>query len=104
MTDEMGRGGLDGPSIYDDHGVFSTYMRQRARDENPNDTLEKPDLLDLIGKVDGLRILDLGCGNAAIGRELLMAGARGYLGVEPSKNMLGEARKTLDGTAGQVAA
>ena len=104
MTDEMGRGGLDGPSFYDDDGVFSTYMRQRARDENPNDTLEKPDLLDLIGEVDGLRILDLGCGNAAIGQELLAAGAGSYLGIEASKNMLGEGRKTLAGTTGQVAA
>src|SRR4051812_5137595 len=104
MTDKMGRGGLDGPSFYDDDGVFSTYMRHRARDETPNDTLEKPDLLELIGEVDGLRILDLGCGNAEIGRELLAAGARSYLGVEPSKNMLEEAHKTLADTAGQVAA
>src|SRR6478672_3470422 len=94
--------GLDGPRFYDDDEVFATYMRHRARDETPNDTLEKPDLLDLIGEVDGLRILDLGCGNAEIGRELLAAGASSYLGVEPSRNMLGEARKTLAGTAGQV--
>jgi SAM-dependent methyltransferase len=96
--------GLDGPRFYDDAGVFATYMRRRDRDESPNDTLEKPDLLDLIGPVAGLRVLDLGCGNAEIGRDLLAAGASGYLGVEPSQNMLAEAQKTLDGTGGEVVA
>ena len=94
--------GLDGPSFYDDDGVFSTYMRHRGRDETPNDTLEKPDLLDLIGSAAGLRVLDLGCGNAEIGRELLAAGAVSYVGVEPSRNMLVEAEKMLAGTGGVV--
>jgi SAM-dependent methyltransferase len=94
--------GLDGPSFYDDAQVFATYMRHRSRDETPNDTLEKPDLLDLIGSAVGLRVLDLGCGNAEIGRELLAAGSQSYLGVEPSRNMAREARETLTGTGGWV--
>jgi SAM-dependent methyltransferase len=96
--------GLDGPRLYDDDQAFATYMRHRARDESPNDTLEKPDLLELIGSAAGLRVLDLGCGDAQIGRELLAAGARAYLGLEPSRNMLAEAHKTLAGTSGQVVA
>jgi SAM-dependent methyltransferase len=94
--------GLDGPSFYDDDQVFATYMRRRLGDETPNDTLEKPDLLDLIGSAVGLRVLDLGCGDAAIGKELLASGSRSYLGVEPSRNMLGAARETLAGTGGKV--
>ncbi|MGE3911099.1 MAG: hypothetical protein AB7K36_17205, partial [Chloroflexota bacterium] len=47
--------GLDGPRFYDDDEVFTTYQRHRARDETPNDTLEKPDLLDLIGEAAGLQ-------------------------------------------------
>lgn len=96
--------GLDGPSFYDDDQVFATYVRHRLRDETPNDTLEKPDLLDLIGSAVGLRVLDLGCGDAGIGKELLADGSRLYLGVEPSQNMLGAARETLAGTGGQVEA
>jgi SAM-dependent methyltransferase len=96
--------GLDGPGFYDDADVFATYQRHRARDETPNDTLEKPDLLDLLGDAAGLRIVDLGCGDAQIGRELLAAGAASYLGVEPSANMLQLARQTLAGTTGQLAA
>lgn len=93
---------LDGPSFYDDDEVFATYQQHRARDETPNDTLEKPDLLDLIGHAAGLRVLDLGSGNAEIGRALLAAGCRGYIGLEPSRNMAREARKTLAGTAGEM--
>ena len=96
--------GLDGPRFYDDDQVFATYACHRARDETPNDTLEKPDLLEMIGPAAGLRMLDLGCGDAQIGRELLAAGAASYLGVEPSRNMLGQAHKTLAGTGGQVVA
>jgi SAM-dependent methyltransferase len=66
--------------------------------------MEKPDLLDLIGSVAGLRVVDLGCGNAEIGPELLAAGATSYLGVEPSRNMLGLAHQTLAGTGGEVVA
>lgn len=94
--------GLDGPSFYDDDEVFARYSRHRLRDETPNDTMEKPDLLDLIGSATGLRVADLGCGDAAIGRELLAAGSRSYLGVEPSQNMIAVARETLTGTEGQV--
>ena len=96
--------GMDGPSFYDDGDVFATYMRHRGRDETPNDTLEKPDLLDLIGSAVGLRVLDLGCGDAEIGKELLAAGSRSYLGVEPSRNMVAAAHETLAGTGGQVEA
>jgi SAM-dependent methyltransferase len=97
--------GLDGPRFYDDDQVFETYMRHRGRDESPNDTLEGPELLDLIGPLAdlrGSRVLDLGCGDAQIGRALLAAGCREYVGVESSSNMAGVARQTLAGLAGQV--
>jgi SAM-dependent methyltransferase len=96
--------GLDGPDFYDDAGVFATYQRHRGRDETPNDTMEKPEILELIGEVAGRRVIDLGCGDAQIGRELLAAGAASYMGVEPSQNMLQLAGETLAGTTGQVVA
>ena len=94
--------GLDGPSFYDDAQVFARYMRHRLGDETPNDTMEKPDLLELIGSPVGLRVVDLGCGDAEIGKELLAAGARAYLGVEPSENMIGAAHARLAGAGGEV--
>ena len=91
-----------GPDFYDDASVFATYMRHRQRTDTPNDTLEKPVMLDLIGPIAGKRVLDLGCGDAAIGRELLYHGATSYDGVEGSHRMFAVAVQTLAGTSGQV--
>jgi SAM-dependent methyltransferase len=59
-------------------------------------------LLELVGEVAGLRILDLGCGNAAFGRAAVDQGCRTYIGVEGSHNMVEVARKTLAGTSGRA--
>ena len=48
-----------GPAFYDDDTIFATYMAHRQQPDNPPDTLEQPVLLDLVGTVAGLRILDL---------------------------------------------
>lgn len=90
----------DGPDFYDDDAVFAAYAAGRARPDNPNDTIERPALLELIGDMAGLRVLDLGCGDAAFGREALERGAAAYTGVEGSRNMVAAARSTLAGTSG----
>jgi SAM-dependent methyltransferase len=94
--------GADGPAFYDDQDVFATYMASRQRRENPNDTLEKPVVLDLIGAVSGRRILDLGCGDAALGREVFAQGCRQYVGIDGSQNMVAAARENMAGTFGEV--
>lgn len=97
--------GATGPGFFDEDGVFETYMarrRQRRHADNPNDTLEKPVLLELAGELSGKRILDLGCGDGAFGREVLAQGCRAYLGVDGSQKMAAAARQTLAGTVGQV--
>ncbi|MEA5505679.1 class I SAM-dependent methyltransferase [Halotia wernerae UHCC 0503] len=91
-----------GPNFYDDEAVFATYMRHRQRVDTPNETLEKPVMIDLIRPITGKRILDLGCGNAAIGQELLQYGAASYLGVEGSHKMAAVATQTLAHTAGRI--
>ncbi len=93
---------MDGASFYDDNDVFNTYMQRRQRAESPNDTIEKPIMMELIGTVQGKRILDLGCGDAAFGRESLANGCASYLGIEGSHNMVDVARETLAGTKGEV--
>lgn len=92
----------DGYSFYDDEAIFQTYMQHRYRSENPNDTLEKPALLELLGDVRGKRILDLGCGDASFGVELLQMGCQSYTGIEASQKMVEAARQTLAGTPAQV--
>jgi SAM-dependent methyltransferase len=93
---------LPGPAFYDDDAAFTTYMRRREDPDNPNNTLEKPVPLELLGDLAGLRILDLGCGDAAFGREALVAGAGSYIGIDGAANMVAVARRTLMEGGGMV--
>jgi trans-aconitate methyltransferase len=92
----------EGPAFYDDDAIFKTYMSRRGRENNPNDTLEKPIISELIGNVMDKRILDLGCGDASFGREALARGCQSYLGIEGSNNMVESAQQNLAGTQGKV--
>lgn len=92
----------DGPAFYDDDEVFATYMEHRQRVGNPNDTMEAPVVVELVGDVRGLRVLDIGCGAASFGRSVLDLGASAYVGVEGSHKMAAAARETLKGTGAVV--
>ena len=92
----------EGAAFYDDDAIFKTYLARRRRADNPNDTLEKPVILELAGELTDRRILDLGCGDAAFGREVLAKGCQAYLGIEGSRNMVESARQVIAGTTGQV--
>ena len=91
-----------GPEFYDDPAIFETYWQRRARSESANAMLEAPVIAELVGHAEGLRVLDLGCGDAQYGRELLEQGCAEYVGLDGSENMVKEARKTLAGTSGTV--
>lgn len=92
-----------GSTFFDNDAIFATYTQNRQqRLDNPNDTLEKPVMLELIGTVGAKAILDLGCGDAAISRELLQQGATPYLGIDSSANMVALASQTLVVTAGRA--
>jgi SAM-dependent methyltransferase len=93
---------LPGPAFYDDGELFAAYWASRERPDNPNDTLEQPILRELAGDLRDRRILDLGCGAATFGRYALAQGARTYVGVDASENMVAAARETLAGTRGRV--
>jgi SAM-dependent methyltransferase len=94
--------GYEGPAFYDNDAIFKTYMSGRQRKNNPNDTLEKPVILELVGDFTNQRILDLGCGDGSFGREALAKGCQSYLGIEGSRNMVAAAQYILDGTSGKV--
>jgi cyclopropane fatty-acyl-phospholipid synthase-like methyltransferase len=92
----------EGSAFYDDDAVFKSYMARRQRENNPNDTMEKPAILELVGEFTDQRILDLGCGDGTFGREALTKGCQTYLGIEGSSNMVKSARQVLDRTPGKV--
>lgn len=93
---------LRGPGFYDDAELFDTYIERRHRTESANNTLEEPIIRELLGQPQGLRILDLGCGDATYGRELLAAGCQSYIGLDGSANMIAKAKETLQGTTGEL--
>ena len=94
--------GKNGPDFYDQPSVFGWYQAKRSRPGNANDTIEKPLFDDLAGNLHGLRILDLGCGDAGFGKEALRKGAGAYIGIEASHNMFEAAQSNLAETKGTV--
>ncbi|WP_411266268.1 hypothetical protein [Bacillus sp. HNG] len=67
-----------GSSAYDQKDFFTNYMKRRNRIDSPNTTIEGPVIYELIGDVQNKSILDLGCGDASFGKELLNQGAAFY--------------------------
>ncbi|WP_431920086.1 class I SAM-dependent methyltransferase [Nonomuraea jabiensis] len=92
-----------GGSFYDAPQVVEQYLSHRhSGASSPNHVMEEPALLEELGEVTGLRVLDLGCGDAAIAQVLLDAGCRSYLGLDGSAAMVEAANAALCGTAGRV--
>lgn len=92
----------NGSSFYEKEDFFNHFLSRRNRDESPNNTIEEPVILDLIGNVSGMRVLDLGCGDGRFGAALLEKGCRHYDGIDGSTNMVNAAFKTLYGTPNTV--
>lgn len=84
-----------GSDFYDDNSNFELYMQRRQWQENANDTLEKPVIWQLLGDVLDRHVLDLGCGDAGFGMELLEQGCAAYVGIEGSRNMVKAATSQL---------
>ncbi|MDI7277355.1 MAG: class I SAM-dependent methyltransferase [Anaerolineae bacterium] len=90
----MAKLGADERAGYITLGIIEGYDRWAShydRDPNPLVALEEPVTLELIGDVQGLRVLDLGCGT---GRycELLAGRGAEVVGVDGSPGMLERAR------------
>ncbi len=91
-----------GPAFYDVEDIFHHYTLRRAQPGNANDSLEKPIFDELVGAVSGLRILDIGCGDARFGCEALAQGCASYIGIDGSQRMTELASQSLAGTRGQA--
>jgi SAM-dependent methyltransferase len=92
-----------GGSFYDEGEVFERYRSAvHPGPASANFVMEEPAVLEAIGDAGGLRILDLRCGDAAIGRRLLAEGCRGYVGIDASARMIEAAHAALHGTAGEA--
>ena len=54
-----------GPDFFDTDKIFEGHRSRRYDPNSPNETLEKPTLMELVGEVSGQHILDLRCGDAS---------------------------------------
>ncbi|SES00861.1 bifunctional 2-polyprenyl-6-hydroxyphenol methylase/3-demethylubiquinol 3-O-methyltransferase UbiG [Psychrobacillus sp. OK032] len=84
-----------GASAYDHSDFFTNYMKRRGRKDSPNNAIEGPIMHELMGEYKEKKILDLGCGDASFGKELLESGAKQYIGVEGSEQMTATAYENL---------
>jgi SAM-dependent methyltransferase len=89
-------------SFYERKNVLENFWRVRDRLDGPKLAIEEPALLAFLGDLRNRSVLDLGCGDARLGREVFQRGARSYLGLDGSREMLEIARQTLAGTPGEV--
>ncbi len=85
--------------FYEDDKILQDYLASRHSPESPNESMEKPAFLELLGNVKDKSILDLGCGDAKFGVELLEVGCASYTGIEPSTKMLERAKQSLGSRA-----
>lgn len=89
-------------NLFDDSQISEIFWAMRHRPDSLNESLEKPVIGELVGDVVGMDILDLGCGDALFGVELLAAGCRSYLGIDAATQMVQMAEENLAGTSGRV--
>lgn len=98
--DRVAGSAAHGGAFYDRRDVFERYRTRRSG--SSQFVMEEPAVLGELGSAQGLRVVDLGCGDAALGRALLKAGCERYVGVDASRRMVQAARQTLGGTRGEV--
>ncbi len=85
-------------NIYDDPAFFAGYAELRRTESGLNAALEQPALARLLpASLDGMRVLDLGCGFGDFARAARARGAREVVGIDISTRMLDAARaRTAD--------
>lgn len=79
-------------AIYDDQIFFNNYVKLREQENNYNDLIEQPIIMDLLGDVKGKTVLDLGCGFGSLTTYLADSGAKEVVGIDISEKMIEKAK------------
>ncbi len=82
---------MQGSDLYDDPDFLAGYQRMRRDKLGLNDELEIPAMAALLRSAEGLRVLDLGCGEGGLARRLVDGRAAEVLAVDASAAMLAAA-------------
>jgi len=59
-------------------------------------SVRKRKIFELLGRVEGKKVLDIGCATGYLGKEIKERGAREVCGIDISENVINEARKNID--------
>ena len=95
MTQALGSKNDMKQNIYDNPDFFSSYMELRASESGFNAAIEEPAINSLLPSLNGLRILDIGCGFGKFVSFCLQNKAAYILGTDISHNMISEAKKHI---------
>jgi SAM-dependent methyltransferase len=94
-----------GQNVYDDEDFFTRYQAMREAQAGINEAVEQPALRALLPPLSGRAVIDLGCGDGRLSRDLASRGAASVVGVDPSERMLAlAAARTMDDRVGYLRA
>lgn len=79
-------------NLFDNEKFFNQYMDLRMNKKNYNDLMEQPEMKRLLPDVQGLNVLDIGCGYGENCLNFAMSGAEHVVGIDISSRMLEVAR------------
>ncbi|MEM7092391.1 MAG: class I SAM-dependent methyltransferase [Actinomycetota bacterium] len=92
-----------GSSFYDDDEAVADYLAHRhSPGLSPNLVMEEPAFVAAVGSLDGLDVIDLGCGDGNFADVCVAGGCASYLGVEASAPMLEQAERRAGDQVGFV--
>lgn len=80
--------------------AFAADFLEAARDGPYNAHYDRPAVLEALGPVQGLRVLDAGCGPGLYVRELVAGGAASVVGIDVSPEMVRLAARDASGPVG----
>lgn len=86
-------------NVYDDPDFFTGYSQLRRQTHGLDGAPEWPVLRDLLPRLAGQRVIDLGCGFGWATRWMREQGAASVLGLDLSQNMIAQAKATTTDSA-----
>lgn len=79
--------------------IYDAHAGNWARSERVllSDFTARPRVLDALGCIEGLHVLDVGCGEGFVARQIAAAGAASVFGIDVSTQMVEQARQAANG-------
>ncbi|CAF3399875.1 unnamed protein product [Rotaria socialis] len=86
-------------NVYDNQDFFEAYAQLSRSVNGLNGAPEWPSIVKMLPEMEGLNIVDLGCGYGWFCRDARQKGAKQVLGLDISERMLNKAREMTSDTA-----